>query len=136
MCLRVIIGSDRELEIVPVNEDALEFYVHRFYNSAEEEQTRRNLNTRFVYEAGSFMGCGCGLSCDEDMKNDPDYEQRVGDIMKLKQWLLNSMPGNRLVLLASWDPYLAPGFPVKHLDVNTITEDHCELEEDVVLCLH
>lgn len=136
MCLRLFIGSDRELEIVPYKEDALEFYVFKFNDPAEEEEAKENLRCLFVYEAGSFMGCGCGFICGEEMKEELDYTQRVHDVMQLKRWLLSNMPGNRLVLLASWDPYLAPGFPVKHLNVNTITEDYCELEEDVVFCVH
>lgn len=104
MCIRVYLGSDRPLPAVPWDDSAPGFHA-RPVGDAGVLETLGHYGFRFrhVLEAGSFMGCGCGLTFGAWSRNDPreDHALRVRDVRDLFGYLAAQHAGRTLVLFST-----------------------------------
>lgn len=99
MCTEVFIGSETELPIVN--------NYNGFYTWIAEENMLQMvmpvLKSKYIYQAGSFMGCACGLSYNETFINNPEenYLQRKKDVNDFINFLKANSLNNNIKLFCS-----------------------------------
>jgi len=130
MCTSVFIGSNKELKAVSYNGG--------FHTSPAEENILQMvvhvLKSNYIYEAGSFMGCACGLSYDETMINNPEenYFQRKKDVNDFIQYLKEHTSDNSLKLFCTDFTEFKESYDESDFNLESLAENAFDLDELVV----
>lgn len=94
----------------------------------------------FYYSVGSFMGCSCGLFCDNDFReSEPEtYAQRLSDSQAFNHYLLAEVRQHEVWLFTTdWNVF-PDSYPqaLLHLSAfDTAAFDLAELPENVILTI-
>lgn len=102
MCDSYFIAAKNPLPEVPYNNENPEFWIDRILG---DHYIRDFFPEDFhIYEAISFMGCGCGFCFGDGFRNDDleDHTKRINDVRKLKEFLQASIQTQK-VLMIVWD---------------------------------
>jgi len=93
------------------------------------------LNSEFIYEALSHMGCSCGLCYAEWFKEDEheNYAQHLQDVRDFANYLDTHKRENKLQLFSSmWDEF-PDDYPQKEFRTSEIDKKEFYLDERVIL---
>ena len=134
MCMEIVIGTNKDIELVTQNEfDAL----HIFHDT--EPFYREILGTENAFKVtDTFMGCGCGLSYGQWSKEDPreNHGERVKAVHALKHFLLDNQNHIKEILtLYHYQFDSREKFPKSILKLTEFDKDEFALDEDIIYTL-
>lgn len=133
VCQQIYISSKKELPEIPWNEASPGFYLIKVERQETLNMLKPILNSAFIYEALSHMGCSCGLCYAESFKEEDNYPQRVQDVQDFANYLETHKRENRLQLFTSlWDEF-HDSYPQKEFRTSEIDKIEFYLDEMVVL---
>lgn len=132
MCTCIYVGSQNPLPEIPWNEESPGFYILKEPSSEYLDEV---LQSPFIYDTGSFMGCACGLSYWEESPNGSleDYGQRVKDVQDFASYLDTNKHNNQLKIFSTdWSEF-PDTYEQKDFSTSEITEGEFYFEDLVVL---
>lgn len=142
MCIRVYLGSNNPLKIIPFNISKPHFHVELIDSSCEEsKQVSGKLDTPYIYRLGSHMGCSCGFSYFKEHDygiSALEIQNRHESIQALKDYLTESLKTAKLKI-CTWEkdrriPVIEEN--VKPINPQQIDIDSFEFKEDEILILN
>jgi len=105
MCMMVYIAADEPLPLIEWQENVSIFCVMEL--SEDEKLVRRQFSKPFVYYLGSYEGCSCGFSYNNEPIEDED--DRRGDavaresVRQLSKYLSDAVRRGSVEMYACWD---------------------------------
>jgi hypothetical protein len=134
MCLNIFIGSEKELPVVPWNEENPGFCLDKLSDEKFIEIIAPILNSNYYYDVGSFMGCSCGFSFGKWSKETNDnHEQRIANIQEFKEYLSKYLTDNIIKLFCTYWESFPEIYPIMTFMVSSLISDEFDFEEDVIL---
>lgn len=130
MCIEVFIGSEKKLPIVD-NDNG-------FYTWIAEENMLQMvmpvLKSKYIHQAGSFMGCACGLSYDEAMIDNPEenYSLRKKDVNDFIQYLKENTSNNSLKLFCTDFTEFKESYDEADFNLGSLAENAFDLDQLIV----
>jgi hypothetical protein len=137
MCIHAYIGSSRELPLIKWDEGRPGFYVKKLIHKGTIEMLRPILNSEFLYDIGSHMGCSCGFSYGDWSKKSQseNHEARVKDVKDLYDYLKENRAHNDLKLFCTWWEKFPDKYELAEFDLSSINEEEFDFEEDKILII-
>jgi hypothetical protein len=135
VCQNIYISSQKELPEVTWNEQSPGFCFIKVTHKGELKMLNPILNSQYIYEAISHMGCSCGLSYGDWSLKDQreDHKQRVKDVMDLKDYLELHKNGNTIQIFSTmWDKF-PDQYDEKEFKTSAISGEEFEFDEMVIL---
>ena len=137
MCLNIYIGSKNELP--PVNWDDSEpgFYVTELSDEGTIEMVNKIIKSIHLYEAGSHMGCACGLSYGEWSKEseDENHYARIKDVKNFINYLQKNKNENELKLFCTYWEEFPDGYDTEEFNFHSINDMEFNFKEDKILLI-
>lgn len=137
MCLNIYLGAEHELPLVAWNENEPGFYLYKLTEELELKTVNEILASNFIYTAGSWMGCACGLSY-EDWSKESKEEQHDSsgkDVKDFINYLEINMANNELKLFCTWWEEFPDKYETIEFDIKSIDDKEFEFAEDKILLL-
>lgn len=132
MCLRIYIGSDIPLPTVNWDENQPKFYLKPGVDDSIPK-VQSILECNYVYEAGSFMGCGCGLYLDSEETDEPDDKTlRCRDIGLFKEYLITNRRTHSIKIFTTWWEKFPEVYPSITIEIEKLIDKQAFFEDDVV----
>jgi hypothetical protein len=130
MCLVVFVGSEARLPEIQWDKAKPGFYIK---NGSDDDYKTAGpiLKLPFVYTAGSFMGCACGLMGDEGYES--DYSSRLRDIRSFAQYLQDNSHTHTLKIFTTFFEEFPDEYPSMDFDPRCMLGKEFFFEEDAVL---
>jgi hypothetical protein len=140
MCQQVYLAAAALLPLVAQNSVSPAFYVEEA-DPADRQMLGDVFEGKyFYYSVGSFMGCSCGLFCDNGFQeSEPEtYAQRLVDSLAFKCYLLARVRQQEIWLFTTDWNIFPDSYPQAHLSLSAFdnaTFDLAELPENVILTI-
>lgn len=132
MCLSIYIGSEKQLPVVPWNDDNPGFCTYELSDERELEMIQPILQSNFYYDVGSFMGCTCGLLYGEWLRDDKNYEQRVQNATAFLNFLKKHSSNNSLKIFGTYWNVFPETYPTETFVVDGSIPDEFDLPEEII----
>lgn len=137
MCLMIYIGSQKELEIIPSDNDNLKFHTYLIKHNDGYENVKRMLGMDYLYNVGSHVGCGCGFYFYEDTsaysKEDLlNHGKSVKDNFALRKYLERHLAGNHIKMLLTWGDEEYENFSQDYFSLDGINDREFAFDENVI----
>jgi len=134
MCLNIYIASEKELPLIPWNEEQPGLCIDAVTDPKEINRIELALHAKHYYDAGSFMGCACGFSYGKwSEETNDNHELRIKDIRDLKKYLQQHSDGNFLQLFCTWWHDFPEVYPTAEFPLSEPEPEAFDFEEDIVL---
>lgn len=130
MCLVVYVGSNARLPEIKWDKANPGFHIE---NGSDDDYKIAGpiLKLPFIYKAGSFMGCACGLVGDEEYVE--DYNSRLIDIRSFAKYLQDNSHTDTLKIFATSFEEFPDEYPLQDFDPHCMLGKEFFFEEDTVL---
>ncbi|HEV2802074.1 MAG TPA: hypothetical protein VGW12_16485 [Pyrinomonadaceae bacterium] len=103
--MMVYIAADEPLPLIEWQENVSVFCVTKL--SEGEKRVHRQFSRPFVYYLGSYEGCGCGFSYDDEPVEDEDDRRRDAaareSVRQLSKYLSDVVRRGSVEMYACWD---------------------------------
>jgi len=135
MCLNIYIGSQKRIPQVRWNEDSPGFYLDEVHEKNILEMVYPILKLKYVYKAGSHMGCSCGFAYGKWSKEseDEDHSQRIQDVKDITEYFRKQSVNNELLVFCTWWDEFSYEYKVLDFDPDKIDSEEFDFEENVIL---
>lgn len=101
----VYIAADKPLPLIEWRENVTPFCVSEL--SGDEKRVLKQFNKPFVAYAGSYGGCSCGFTYDDDPIEDEDDAREDAlsreSVLRLSEYLSNLVERGSVEVFACWD---------------------------------
>lgn len=137
MCLRVFIASKHVLPLIGWNPHEPTLFIRALDDVTSKERLRVLFPDASLYEAGSFMGCGCGFTYGVWSVDDPheNHEERKRDVFLLKDYLRTELTKGPLDLFCTWWGQIKEHHETIEFDLDRIDDKEFDFPEDIILKL-
>jgi hypothetical protein len=100
MCLAVYIASNKELPLIPWDENNRRLNVSK---EDESNQVKKHLGKKYLYYVGSHSGCGCGFVYGDYVDDENEEELKRKSFEDLITYLKDNIEDEGFEVYCCWE---------------------------------